>query len=282
MRDNSQLPKKLIFKKAVSGIFSRTRFLRRDSEGFRVLNYHSIPGESLKEDADQMTTPKEYFARQLKYLNENRYNVISCGEAVKNTGLRVAMPPRSVCITFDDGFKDNLTNALPALEKYGFKATIFPAVDYIGKNSDFLAWDEIKGLSKTGLISFGAHSLSHRRLSSLNDNDLEREAGLSKSILEDNLGMRVDLFAYPFGSYGSFDGRAEQILMAKGYKAAFTTIAGSNTAGTDLFRLRRTRISWYDDEKEFPKELAGDYDWYRVWQMADGYLFPDRSRSESA
>jgi peptidoglycan/xylan/chitin deacetylase (PgdA/CDA1 family) len=100
----------------------------------------------------------------------------------------------------------------------------------------------------------------------LTRDDLESEIYASKRILEDNLKTVVDLFAYPFGSYGSFDNEVKAALKAGGYKAAFTTIAGVNTLSADLFALKRTRISWYDDEAEFLKELEGDYDWYGIWQ----------------
>jgi peptidoglycan/xylan/chitin deacetylase (PgdA/CDA1 family) len=216
-----------------------------------------------------MTTPKESFASQLKFLSENGYNVLSCDDAVDRVIANDDMPPNSISITLDDGFKDNLTNCLPILEKYGFKATIFLAVGYIGKGGEYLNWDDIKFLSKTGLVSFGAHSLSHRRLSGLGQEDLMRELIISKKMLEDNLKTKIDLFAYPFGSYGSFDSRTESVLKSSGYKAAFTTIAGCNTQRTNLFRLRRTRISWYDDEREFKKELTGGYDWYSIWQMVE-------------
>lgn len=272
MYPDRAIPGKLILKKAISEISFRLRspFRNRvDANNYRVLNYHSISDDFLNDDIyAQMTTPKKSFDDQLKFIKENRYNVLSCDEVVCRVMENVPMPPRAICITFDDGFKDNLTNGLPILEKYGFKATIFLTVDYIGKSRKYMNWDSIKLLSNTKLVSFGAHSLSHRRLRDLSLEELERELVVSKKVLEENLMKKVDLFAYPFGSYDSFDLRAEKVLKSGGYKAAFTTIAGLNTPKTNLFRLRRTRISWYDDKKEFKKELEGDYDWYSVWQMA--------------
>lgn len=268
------LPGKLIFKKAVSGLFAGVRSLsgrKYPGNGFRALNYHSISDKFSDRDiCAQMTTPRGLFEDQMRFLKERGYSVLSCSEAVNMMGGSAAMPPKSVCITLDDGFKDNLVNGLPALERYGLKATIFLTVDYIGRGGEYLNWDDIKTLSGSGLISFGSHSMSHRKLSLLGTADLEKELVTSKHILEDRLAAAVDLFAYPFGSYGSFDSKTEEFLRSCGYRAAFTTIAGFNTLNTDPFRLRRTRISWYDDKTEFAKELSGDYDWYRMWQMMAG------------
>lgn len=263
---------KLLLKKAVSDAVFRSGLCRGAAEatnGFRALTYHSITDALSGSDAYQMTTPRQMFDDQMAYLKENRYAVVSCDEAVDALIGRKPLPPRSICITFDDGFRDNLTNAIPVLERYGFRATIFLTVDYMGAGREYLDWNEARSAAGSGVVSFGAHTMSHRRLRGLGADGLDREIVISRRILEDKLGVPIGLFAYPFGSYGSFDRGVKKTLLAAGYKAAFTTVAGSNGPGADIFALRRTRISWYDDAREFEKQLAGSYDWYRLWQMLE-------------
>jgi len=232
----------------------------------RVLTYHSIADEFINGEYAQMTTPKDLFEYQMRFLHENNYRSISCEDMVMSLISKKEIQPKSIAITFDDGFKDNLTNALPVLKKYGFKATIFLTTGFVGKNKDYLSWKDVDELLDSGLICFGLHTCMHKKLSGLSDAELDDELGLSKRILEEKTKRPVNIFAYPFGSYGSFCEKTVRVLKEKGYKAAFTTIAGTNTAETDMFRFRRTRISWYDDPAEFPKELSGAYDWYKLWQ----------------
>ncbi len=264
------MDKKLTLKKTIANIafhFNPFRTILDVARGeFRVLTYHSITDDLIGDDNYQMTTPKELFKEQMRYLNENSYSVIPCGEMIDNIKENKEMPPKTICITFDDGFKDNLTNAAPILARYGFRATIFLTVNFIGRSEQWLNWDDLMELTAMGIFSFGSHSLSHKKLHRLETNELKNEMGLSKNILEDHLRTTIDLFAYPFGCYGSFDKSAVDAVKSAGYKAAFTTIAGSNTIESDPYLMRRTRISWFDDKYEFAKELEGAYDWYELWQ----------------
>jgi len=264
------MTKKMYIKKIIADFIFRLKQSFKEvatEDGFRVLNYHSIADGFIDGDSYQMTTPKQLFCEQMKFLHDNGYNVLPYDEVAERIVNAHALPENTVCITFDDGFKDNLTNALPALEKYGFKATIFLTANFISNGKEWLDWNDIGELLKSGTFSFGAHSLSHRKLYGLNENELKDEIGASKKILEDRLKMPITLFAYPFGSYGSFDKKAVGVVMREGYRAAFTTIAGWNRSGSDPYTIRRTRISWFDDNSEFEKELKGAYDWYRLWQL---------------
>lgn len=233
---------KLFLKKVIGDIVPRK--ITRSHE-FRVLMYHSL---SDKIDKSQITTPLCLFEQHMQILAERKYAV-----------------GKDIILTFDDGFLDNL-KMIPILEKFRFPATIFIATDFIGRSS-YLNWIDLKRLLETKLITLGSHTQSHRLLSRLTDVELEEEIMGSKKKLEDNLGIEIFSFAYPFGCYGSFDKRALRILKKAGYRAAFTNIAGKNSVTTDQYQLRRTRISWMDEPKEFVKELQGAYDWYSWWQF---------------
>lgn len=259
---------KTTFKRTISGfVHGLNRFSGKDRAVWRVLNYHSVTDGPAKGDHYQMTTPKALFAEHMRYLSDNDYEVLPCDDLVNILSEGKTIPEKAVSLTFDDGFKDNLVNAAPLLKKHEFRFTVFLATDFIGRSGEYLSWDDIERLRDTGLASFGSHSLSHRKLPSLDNGELEKELGISKDILEGRLGKTIDLFAYPFGSYGSFDRRVMDFVVSNGYKAAFTTIAGPNTADSDLFSIKRMRISHLDKVDEFSKELEGAYDWYRLWQM---------------
>lgn len=264
---------KVILKRAVSRVLQQYNLLFRPGyhvNGVRVLVYHSIPDELDKGDLLQMSTPKDIFSQQMQFLYDNKYDVVSCDEIVERMNSGQPFERATVAITFDDGFKNNLINAFPVLEKYKFKATIFLATDFIGKSNDWLSWDEIAYLSRTGIFSFGAHSVTHRKLASLDKTELEREIRFPKAVLEQFLKKPIHFFAYPFGSYGSFGEDSIGILRSSGYKAAFTNIIGYNVVDANPYLLKRTRISWIDDRKEFTREIFGAYDWYELWQRLTG------------
>lgn len=221
------ITKKLLLKKTIATLMQQTLLFSiagKDGKGARVLNYHSISDKFIESDSYQMSTPKDIFSEQMQFLYENKYNVISCEKLIENITNAQSIALKTVAITFDDSFRDNLTNALPVLERYGVKATIFLATDLVGRGAEQLSWDDISCLSKTGVFSFGAHSVTHRKLAGLDKLELEKEIGMPKMILEQILKSPINLFAYPFGCYGSFDKNSIDILKSKGYKAAFTTI----------------------------------------------------------
>ncbi|MFH1190110.1 MAG: polysaccharide deacetylase family protein [Candidatus Omnitrophota bacterium] len=261
--------KKIVIKKAIADLmYGAASFLRAEPAkgGFRALCYHSITDGPVEDDHYQMTTPKGTFEAQMRYLYESGHSVMSCDEIVDKMENGIALPPKALSITFDDGFRDILTNAAPILMKYGFKSTVFLPVDFIGKSRQYLDLGEARELLRTGVFSAGSHSMSHANLHNIAPEDAAREAGSSRRILEDRLMTDIRLFAYPYGGYGAFNKTTMDILKAGGYKAAFTTIAGYNRPDRDLYALKRTRICWFDDEDNFMKELQGAYDWYEIWQ----------------
>jgi peptidoglycan/xylan/chitin deacetylase (PgdA/CDA1 family) len=238
--------------------------------GFRVLMYHSVTSEVAAFDSYQMTVPKGMFLWQMGFLHSSGYNVISCETAADMLARKEKIPPKTVLITFDDGYRDNLTNALPILKKYNFNATIFLTTGRIEKGKGFLGWEDLKFLLPDKTFSFGCHTSSHKKLGGADRETLEAEILLPKKMLEDKLGAAVNIFAYPFGCYGTFDDNTISFVGSAGYKAAFTTIAGFNDGNANAFRLKRTRISWFDDKYEFPRAMRGAYDWYRLWQRVSG------------
>ena len=249
--------------------------LKPQKAGFRTLLYHSITDKLIENEWPENTTPKDLFCIQMKYLSDNNYNVISCDTALEHITKNKEIPPRAVAITFDDGFKDNYRNALPALKKYSFPATIFLAADYLNNppyNAEILNQSEIREIRTSGIIDFGCHGLTHRALTTLGREELDKEIAGAKNRLEDIINGEVSLFAYPFGHVKSFNKGIVEKIKRAGFKGGFTTVFGLNDSRRDPFSLRRNRISWLDNLGEFEKHLNGSYDWYAVYQ----YFMPKR------
>jgi len=146
----------------------------------------------------------------MQYLSDSSFNVISLEEIVSCIHENRHFPPRSVAITFDDGFKNNYDIAYPVLKEYGFKATIFLVTGYCGKNNkwqgqpagipvlEIMSWDEVIEMACNG-IEIGAHTVNHPNLVGLTLEQAEDEILASKRDIEEHLGKSISSFAYPYG-----------------------------------------------------------------------------------
>jgi peptidoglycan/xylan/chitin deacetylase (PgdA/CDA1 family) len=221
----------------------------------------------------------------MEYLSANGYHIIGLDELVSELHNENFLPPKSLAITFDDGYLDNYTNSYPVLKNYGFKATVFLAVDYIGKNTEaefvsqnvglnkninFLSWPQIREMSGNDIF-FGSHTMSHVKMFRLPKSTLENEISGSKAVIEDKLGKEIFSFSFPYAfpqGKGSdrFRAMSKKALKDSGYKLAVTTNIGRNPINSDPFFLRRIPIHVNDSIQRFSAKLQGAYDWVRIFQ----------------
>lgn len=207
-----------------------------------MLTYHGFNYEK-----GLMFVTPENFEKQMRYLKDKGFNVISLNELVEGIKIKKDFTRNTVVITIDDGYKNNFTYAYPVLKKYGFPATIFLIADEIGTNEEFLSWSEVREMSKNN-ISFGGHTRSHVYLPEVDKEDtLWDEIYGSKKIIEDNVGILADYFCYP---KGGFTQKAQMYVKKAGYKGACTTNRGKHILDPiNVYELRR--ISVRDDDPYF-------------------------------
>ncbi|MEI6631819.1 MAG: polysaccharide deacetylase family protein [bacterium] len=207
---------------------------------FSILMYHSVSPEAQK--ANRLSVTPKVFERQMRFLKNFGYNVIPLEAAISFIEEGRAIPPRTVAITFDDGYRDNYTYAFPILEKYNLPATLFVIINEIGRpGQDRLSWQEVHQMHSSGLVTFGSHTLGPEPLVNLkSDEEVRRQIFDSKKVLEDKLGDKVTLFSYP---EGKFNDRIRYLVREAGYKLAVTTSPGKKFSNHDIFALKRLRIS---------------------------------------
>lgn len=102
-----------------------------------------------------------------------------------------------------------------------------------------MSFDELKELNRSGLVSFGSHTVSHPILTKIPLKKAEFEIYESKKILEENLGIPIRFFSYPNGDYGDFSEEIKEIVRDSGYICACTTIPDRSNGDCDIFALRR-------------------------------------------
>ncbi|SDD80786.1 polysaccharide deacetylase family protein [Sporomusa acidovorans] len=222
-----------------------------------ILMYHSV--NDVPHDRNTVLTKN--FSRQLHYLRTAGYHTIHLSELQAYNESGAPLPPKPVILTFDDGYEDNYTYALPLLIKYGMKATVFPVACWVGQpcgwkrkpgNDRLMSWEQIKAWQAAGM-AVGAHTVHHVRLSSLSDKEIESELTEAKSILEGNLGTAIEFLCYP---YGDFDDRVKFYARQTGYKAALAIFAGTSPRHPELFALPRVGISSRVPLWEFTCKIA--------------------------
>lgn len=237
----------------------------------RILSYHGV---SERPDTPY-TVASADFDRQMAYLAEH-CTLLSVDEMVRRLDASQGLPPRSVAVTFDDGYQDAYTHAYPILQRYGIPATVFLPVAFVGGGSsqaaaerlgraDFLTWDQVREMSRGG-VTFGSHSLSHPQLTDLSSGPLREELMSSKTEIEAQLGRPVTGLAYPYGTVRAFNPAVMRAAAEARYAWAVTGISGLNGPCTDRFALRRTKIERYDSLQLFARALAGALD---PWVILD-------------
>jgi peptidoglycan/xylan/chitin deacetylase (PgdA/CDA1 family) len=103
-----------------------------------------------------------------------------------------------------------------------------------------MSWDEARALVASGLVTMGAHTVTHRNLKQLPLAAARGEIADSKAILERELGTRTDFFAYPFGNPANdYSDEVKAAVREAGFRAAFTVVLGLVRPGDDLFALQR-------------------------------------------
>ena len=202
----------------------RNRNQTLQAMGVPILLYHRF-GPVV---SDSMTVTTSTFEAHLKHITSNGYKVIPLKELV-DYYLNRKPPPQhhSVAIAVDDGHKSVYTDMYPLVKKYQIPVTLFIYPSAISNASYAMTWSQLKELRETGLFDFQSHTYWHpnfkiekRRLKPAEyENFVEMQLKKSREKLERELGVRVNMLAWPFGIY---DDDLIQMAAKIGYVATFT------------------------------------------------------------
>ena len=219
-----------------------------------ILVYHTISEPHEGSPCDEMISP-ERFEQQLRWLSRRR-RVVPLVETLSRS-KRDSL----VAITFDDGFRDNLTVALPLLERFSLPMTLFVAAGFIDEQG-YLSEEELREISRHPLVKIGAHGLWHRDLNSLTTDEARFELVESRRLLEDVIGQRVDLMAWPFGECSA---ELECLSAQCGYRASWSVWKGNNSPHSRW----RVPLGRRDNLLRFIAKSSGVYalteaKWHRV------------------
>jgi peptidoglycan/xylan/chitin deacetylase (PgdA/CDA1 family) len=179
----------------------------------RVLMYHQTCSSLLP---GGMNTQPECFERQLNWLISKK--AVFCTLSELADKMNRDEEGRFVALTFDDGFADNYEEAFPLVQKCGAKMTIFLAPENSAVRA--LSANQIQTMQQSGLVEFGAHTLSHKNLTALDDATAQHEIRASMDAVARLTDHACRCFAYPFGR---FEEKHMQMVRESGMPYAVST-----------------------------------------------------------
>ena len=330
----TQVAKQWAFRLFVAcGIHHLFRRWHRDK--LLIVVYHGVRPDDTPDDTWHLVG-RTALERQCAYLRDH-YDVLPLDEALQQLGRGPRDRPLAA-VTFDDGYRNNRSEALPVLARAGVPATVFLATGLIGTrltvwthqvaamfrdagarvgsvrlgtrelrsggNGDWrrparqaidllkalpatersramealraqlqaaspepdprlamMTWDDVTGAERSGMIRFGAHTVSHTIVSRLDDAELEREIAESVDAVRAHVGQPSAVFAYPNGRQEDFDGRAAGVLRQRGVRWAVSTVEGLNAADQDPFAMKRIVVANDTSLADFQLRTAGVLTW---------------------
>lgn len=220
----------------------------------RIMMYHMIAEQLPNEKKSGLRVSPEMFEKHLEYFSTNGWSFIKMSELSKYKDTE-----KVVALTFDDGYLDNYTKALPLLKKYNACATLYLVIDRhnndwsIKKNPKHnsgalasekkLSDEHIQEMLDSEIFELGGHTISHPYLPNISTDDKKHEMLECKNMLEKTFNTSVSSFAYPFGIYNDED---INIINASDYESAVTTDEGV-ADNNSLFQLKRIKASGKDN-----------------------------------
>lgn len=223
-----------------------------------ILMYHYL--STPPADADiyrtDLSVSPELFAAHLDAMRAAGYQTITLYDLLANLTRGTALPEKAVIITFDDGYRDNYTNAFPLLAERDMTATFFIVTDFIDDGLPaYVTWEMVREMYAAGM-QIESHGRNHFSLQNRDQDFLVWQALGSAETIEYELGVRPRFVSYPAGEY---DQLTMDIFHSAHYWAGVTTVQGASHSSDNLFELQRVRVRSTTDVDELMRLLELDW-----------------------
>jgi peptidoglycan/xylan/chitin deacetylase (PgdA/CDA1 family) len=220
------------------------------AQAVTILCYHRFGAR-----ANTLTVTPAAFEAQMDWLARNGYTVVTFSRLEAFLDGREPLPPKSVVITIDDGYRSTHEIAYPILRKHGFPATLFLYSDFVGA-PDALTWAQMREMIGSGIFAVQPHSKTHSNLAVRQGDETDaryrervrREVEGPAEAIRRELGVRTQVFAFP---YGDVNDVVAAELKGRGITMGVTVTPGGNAFYAPPLMLRRTMVYGGDDLEAF-------------------------------
>lgn len=230
-----------------------------EKTGPAVLMYHSV-----SDSKEKFAVHPDVFEKEIAHLKNKSYKFITLKELSGMLSGEIEMNTKSILLTFDDGYGDFMTNALPILRKNNLPAVVFihtnRSSDNFSNNLPLMDWNDINIFNGSN-IEIGNHSHSHSNMKKLSLEELNTDIRLSEETFRKELGFVPKTFAFPGGKYSR---EVIEVLRTGGYDLAFTIDAGVVMRGDNPLKIKRMGVGNDTSMLEFKIMLTGVSNWYQA------------------
>ena len=193
----------------------------------------------------KQSIPACAFTAQLAWLRANAYHTVLPRDVIAFWDEGTPLPANPIILTFDDGWPDWYSTVFPLLQANGFTAEFYVSLDNIGSS---ITWDQLREMAAAGM-GIGAHDVNHFQLTGgpvtpASPEVMRYQVTEAKRVLESQLGIPVDSMAYVGGGY---DATLMGIVQAAGYSSARAVNRGTWQEPGARYRLRVSRLGFWDD-----------------------------------
>ncbi len=249
--------------------FYREALLAKNIAAFHeipVLMYHQVVEKAPAASKYNIYVTRHQLEKQFQFLQARGFEAVTFEDLMARR-----LPPKPVILTFDDGYENSHDQLFPLLRQYGMKAVVYLLGNRQHRNN---FWDipqgepealllkdrQVREMSESGLVEFGAHSMNHARLTQLKPQAARKEITGSKASLEKLLGKPVLSFAYPYGLYNE---EIKKLTREAGYRFGVAVKGRFTRFGEDLMEIRRVHMFPDTSLLDLWKKTSGFYHRYR-------------------
>ncbi len=219
-----------------------------------ILIYHYISDPPMGADRFRLdlSVRPSMFEAHLQFLRQAGYQTVSLSDLIFYLTQGQPLPPRSIVLTFDDGYRDAYEEAFPRLLRYGFRGTFFILTGRADEGDPrYLSWEQIRRMSEAGM-DIQLHGREHIPLNGRDEAFLFYHVIGGKQSIEAHTGRPVRFFAYPSSNY---DQNLIRFLERYRFWGAVTTAYGADERLENRFRWPRIRIRGTDDVGKLMEKL---------------------------
>jgi len=228
-----------------------------------VLLYHRVTDEV----RDNLTVGVAQFDRQMALIRKH-CEVLSIDRVLDSQQIPTSSKPL-VAVSFDDGYLDNYTNAAPILIRHGIPASFFVTTGIINSDQTFshdvrrgnpvipvMNWDQVRTMRDHG-FTIGSHTVNHIDCVSETQETVVQELAQSYDTLQQELGIKDQIFAYPYGGRHNMNDERLELVKQQGYIGCLSAYGGNNLGTVDRYKVLRKGIHWEYSDHAFLFECLG-------------------------